>query len=378
MTTMNKSTTVVAPTKASTTTTTTTTKQLTTRIATLNNQAVKYIDTNDFRLAMKTLHHAFVLAKDIMPTNDMADTTTATTTSDKVLLQMELNDSNSSHSSAGRSRRRRSGSSGCIRGRRSSSTTSHQSLSLSQHSTHTTIGEDCKDSEDEGAKKPIMPQQQRRRSSLINTMSSDHHHVEEAVDDESIPYTYLTPIDMVIPGGGDECEDGEECDFSGHDDDSDSDLNFDLSDSDWDTMIVILMFNLAITQHKKALSRYYKGGDEQVRRKKLLTKALELYKFCINIEATSRQQQQASAAAAGGGIQWDCIYAVVLLNNIGTIQYEFNNTNKSKKLFQRLLSLMIYLKENDADVECNEHEWDSFLMNATSSLLQNHSFAPAA
>ena len=171
---------------------------------------------------------------------------------------------------------------------------------------------------------------------------------------------------MILPGD------------EGHDEEYESTSDYvdqGLTNTDWDTMAVILLFNLAITQHKRAFVFTERGNESQ--RKKYLLRALELYKYCIGIEAiTSRQ-----AETTGDNdyyIQWDCIHAAVLLNNIGTIQLELQNKDEAQKLFQRLLSLMLYLRENEADVDCTEAEWESLLDNATRSLLNNHLFAPAA
>ena len=131
----------------------------------------------------------------------------------------------------------------------------------------------------------------------------------------------------------------------------------------WDTVVVILTFNLALTQHLRA---YEKPQGSSERRESLI-RALELYKYCIGLEATSPY-----------GVDWDCIHAMALLNNIGVVQTELENKNKARRLFQRLLSLMLYLREYEDAVDCSEHDWDGFLANATSSMMNEHHLAAAA
>ena len=355
---------------------------LSTVIAKLNNQAVRCIDKHDdYVSATKTLHEAFILAKQIMPqrksnrnnspeSNNGRDQALAAEAAEKVLLQIEEQQNNGRPSIDSSSRKhiaiRRNSS---IRGRRlSQHSRSSRSLSSSQHSKHTAVVEAEAERELSLKRRASGPTTTTRRRSSSSVMSQQHqvNLNDGEQDDFDIPFTYLTPIDMILPGG------------EGHDEEYEStsdNVDQGLTNADWDTMAVILMFNLAITQHKRAFVFTERGNESQ--RKKYLMRALELYKYCIGIEATTSRQAE-TTGDSDYYIQWDCVHAVVLLNNIGTIQLELQNKDKAQKLFQRLLSLMLYLRENEADVDCSEAEWELLLVNATRSLLNNNLFAPAA
>jgi hypothetical protein len=136
------------------------------------------------------------------------------------------------------------------------------------------------------------------------------------------------------------------------------------SESDFENeaaLIVILLFNMALSQHLTAVDLEYNDAKRPL----LLKRAEKLYKLGYTIMQVKDSDVQISLT-----------YAMATLNNLAQISKELNNELRSKRLFKQLLRSLMIVIESAATDEIDE--MDGFMGNASKLILRNCSFAEAA
>jgi tetratricopeptide (TPR) repeat protein len=119
------------------------------------------------------------------------------------------------------------------------------------------------------------------------------------------------------------------------------------------SLSIMAMFNLALAHHLKALTSR-KGSKTR------LEKSIYLYELCH--ELVDRE-----------GIDSGVHFIMALVNNLGQIHTVLKDSTKALKYFERLLSIMLFLRECGCEAED-----EGFLRNSTSALILENSFAAAA
>jgi tetratricopeptide (TPR) repeat protein len=125
---------------------------------------------------------------------------------------------------------------------------------------------------------------------------------------------------------------------------------------DFSALSVVLVFNLALAHHLKAIA-----DDNNTRR---LRVALQLYKLGFSMKHQSNRRR---------GI----MNSLAVANNCGHIYKQLQRTKKATEFFEHVLSALMMLFEYGEDAEVDQ--LDGFLKNAAAQLiLRDPAFAPAA
>jgi hypothetical protein len=125
-------------------------------------------------------------------------------------------------------------------------------------------------------------------------------------------------------------------------------------------LIVVLLFNMALSHHLTALDLEY----DHAKRPFLLKGAEKLYKLGYSMQVGQTK------------VQLSLTYTIATVNNLAQISEELNNTPQSKRLFKHLLISLMIIIDSGATDEIDD--MDGFMENASKLILRDCSFAAAA
>jgi hypothetical protein len=125
-------------------------------------------------------------------------------------------------------------------------------------------------------------------------------------------------------------------------------------------LIIILVFNMALSHHLIALDLEY----DHAKRPFFLIGAEKLYKLGYSIQMEKSY------------IQLSLTYVIATVNNLAQISKELNNELHSERLFKHLLRSLMIIIDSGARDEIDD--MDGFMENASKMILRDFSFAAAA
>jgi hypothetical protein len=125
-------------------------------------------------------------------------------------------------------------------------------------------------------------------------------------------------------------------------------------------LIVIMLFNMALSQHLTAVNLEYNDAKRPL----LLRGAEKLYKLGYTMQVKEID------------VQFSLTCTMAAINNLAQISKELNNELRSERLFKHLLRSLMIIIDSGATDEVDEME--GFMGNASTMILRDCSFAAAA
>lgn len=127
---------------------------------------------------------------------------------------------------------------------------------------------------------------------------------------------------------------------------------------------IVIIFNLALTHHLLAKMPNCQNANS------LFKKAERLYQYALALQQSSRQLLMVVTESS-------TFFIMAAINNLGLVQKDLNETEKSEKCFRQLLSILMFLTHYR---KCDVSFYSFFFVRSTSHLIIQHgsNCAPAA
>jgi tetratricopeptide (TPR) repeat protein len=128
-------------------------------------------------------------------------------------------------------------------------------------------------------------------------------------------------------------------------------------------MLLIIVFNMALGYHLKALLLLDQQQQKRQRRDRFFHAALKLYELAHSMETEQ-------------GIEISTSHSIAILNNVAHVYKLLRHYDKSKELLLRMLTTLAYVVDNGASSEVDH--MDGFVQNVLHLILKDAHVARAA
>jgi len=130
------------------------------------------------------------------------------------------------------------------------------------------------------------------------------------------------------------------------------------------TLSLILIYNLALVHHLKALSM---PAGNTARRSKILAKALHLYGLAYQLELDWIVPDDDDRIQGIGLLR----FTMMLSNNIGEVHRLSGCVSEHKRCLEHLLTVIMYMVDSDNRCILNSNELDGLYRNVSTIMLTN-------
>ena len=137
------------------------------------------------------------------------------------------------------------------------------------------------------------------------------------------------------------------------------------------TLSLIILFNLALAHHLKAIATIASNTNSSSNSLKVLQQALQLYELAYQFHVDYVQQQMSSSGALSGEYNRsiDALrFTMIVSNNLGEIHRVAGNSAKHEMCLQHLLSAIMYMVDCKL-VGMDSAEMDGFYHNVSPIML---------
>ena len=120
---------------------------------------------------------------------------------------------------------------------------------------------------------------------------------------------------------------------------------------------IVIIFNLALTHHLLGKMPNCQNSNS------MLKKAERLYEYALALQQSSRRKLLMVVTESS------TFFIMAAINNLGLVQKDLNETEKSEKCFRQLLSLLMFLTHYR---KCDVSFYSFFFVRSTSHLIIQH------